>query len=115
MSFIFLVETLDTLSPEEASVIGIAITNLDCLVSLKKDELTFEIVMADQLSWSEARDEMRKYRENNTRFSERVLELWEDVICDSQHRLGDEIWVVLEQVCVAAIDCAQSGIFQGQQ
>jgi len=68
--------------------------------------------MADQLSWSEARDEMRKYRENNTRASERVLELWEDVICDSQHRLGDEIWVVLEQVCVAAIDCAQSGIFQ---
>jgi len=68
--------------------------------------------MADQVSWSEARDEMRKYRENNTRSSERVLELWEDVICDSQHRLGDEVWVVLEQVCVAAIDCAQSGIFQ---
>lgn len=68
--------------------------------------------MADQISWSEARDEMRKYRENNTRSSERVLELWEDVICDSQHRLGDEIWVLLEQVCVAAIDCAQSGIFQ---
>jgi len=68
--------------------------------------------MAEQLSWSEARDELRKYRENNTRLSERVLELWEDVICDSQHRLGDEIWVVLEQVCVAAIDCAQSGIFQ---
>ena len=69
--------------------------------------------MAEQMSWSEAREELRKYRENNTRLSERVLELWEDVICDTQHRLGDEVWVVLEQVCIAAIDCAQSGIFQG--
>lgn len=68
--------------------------------------------MAEQMSWSEAREELRKYRENNTRLSERVLELWEDVICDTQHRLGDEVWVVLEQVCIAAIDCAQSGIFQ---
>jgi len=68
--------------------------------------------MAEQVSWSEAREELRKYRETNTRFSERVLELWEDVICDCQHRLGDEIWVILEQVCVAAVDCAQSGIFQ---
>lgn len=66
--------------------------------------------MTENLSWSEARDELRKYRETNTRFSERVLEIWEDVICDSQHRLGDEIWVVLEQVCIAAIDCAQDGI-----
>ena len=69
--------------------------------------------MAEQVSWSEAREELRKYRETNTRFSERVLELWEDVICDCQHRLGDEIWVILEQVCIAAVDCAQSGIFQG--
>lgn len=68
--------------------------------------------MTENLSWSEARDELRKWRESNARFSERVLELWEDVVCDSQHRLGDEVWVILEQVCVAAIDCAQPGIFQ---
>jgi hypothetical protein len=71
--------------------------------------------MTENLSWSEARDELRKYRETNTRFSERVLEIWEDVICDSQHRLGDEIWVVLEQVCIAAIDCAQDGIVTGMK
>ena len=70
--------------------------------------------MTENLSWSEARDELRKWRESNARFSERVLELWEDVVCDSQHRLGDEVWVILEQVCVAAIDCAQPGIFQGR-
>lgn len=69
--------------------------------------------MSDHMSWSEARDELRKCRENNWRSSERVVELWEDIVCDSQHRLGDEIWVVLEQVCIAAIDCAQAGIFQG--
>lgn len=68
--------------------------------------------MSDHMSWSEARDELRKCRENNWRSSERVVELWEDIVCDSQHRLGDEIWVVLEQVCIAAIDCAQAGIFQ---
>ncbi|GLV45262.1 ER membrane protein complex subunit 2A [Carabus blaptoides fortunei] len=47
----------------------------------------------------------RKWRENNERNSEDIIELWETILEDKCHKLGNEKHVVLEQVCVAALDC----------
>ncbi|VDL76293.1 unnamed protein product [Nippostrongylus brasiliensis] len=50
---------------------------------------------------------MREWRETNSRRSEEVVELWEHVVSRSPSCFGDELWIVYEQVCVAALDCAR--------
>ncbi|KAJ8321978.1 hypothetical protein KUTeg_000449 [Tegillarca granosa] len=34
-----------------------------------------------------------------------VVWLWEDILMKDRHKLGDELWTVYEQVCIAALDC----------
>ncbi|GAB0096541.1 ER membrane protein complex subunit 2 [Sergentomyia squamirostris] len=59
----------------------------------------------EDLSWSEVRDLFRKWREDNERKSEDVVNLWEAVLEDKQHKLGNERHLVLEQVIIASLDC----------
>ncbi|KAI7684915.1 ER membrane protein complex subunit 2 [Sarcoptes scabiei] len=49
-----------------------------------------------------ARDLLMKWRDDNARNSELVREIWQSLNLSSY--LGDEKWVVLEQVCLAAMD-----------
>lgn len=59
----------------------------------------------DKLSWSEVRDLFRTWRENSERRSRDVVNLWENVLSAKSNQLGNEEDLVLEQVCVAALDC----------
>ncbi|XP_012266610.1 ER membrane protein complex subunit 2-A-like [Athalia rosae] len=59
----------------------------------------------DSLSWTDVRDLFRTWREDSERKSEDVVELWESILADKIHKLGNEKYLVLEQVCVAALDC----------
>ncbi|XP_015606278.1 ER membrane protein complex subunit 2 [Cephus cinctus] len=59
----------------------------------------------DKLSWSEVRDLFRTWREDSERKSKDVVDLWEAVLMDKVDHLGNEKYLILEQVCVAALDC----------
>jgi len=56
-------------------------------------------------NWKDVRDLFRVWREENCRNSEDIVELWESVLSAYFDKLGDEGWLVLEQVFVAALDC----------
>jgi tetratricopeptide (TPR) repeat protein len=62
-------------------------------------------VCCKELSWSEVRDLFRLWREENVRKSVEVVDLWERILQQKMHKFGDERLLVLEQVCVAALDC----------
>ncbi|KRX82101.1 ER membrane protein complex subunit 2-B, partial [Trichinella sp. T6] len=49
---------------------------------------------------------LHKWREDNVRQHERLLDIWENVIEPAARNLDDERWAVYEQVYIAAIDCA---------
>ncbi|XP_022101462.1 ER membrane protein complex subunit 2-like isoform X2 [Acanthaster planci] len=59
--------------------------------------------MAAAISWEDARELLKKWREENARRSAETLELGEFVLTNYK-RLGDEVWAVHEQVCIAALD-----------
>ncbi|XP_050305553.1 ER membrane protein complex subunit 2-A-like [Anthonomus grandis grandis] len=50
-------------------------------------------------------EQLRLWRENNERKSEEVLEIWLDSLWSKVDSLGTEKFLVLEQVCIAALDC----------
>ncbi|XP_066598925.1 ER membrane protein complex subunit 2-like isoform X2 [Prorops nasuta] len=58
-----------------------------------------------KLSWQEARDIFRTWREDNERRSKDVVNLWESILIKNVDFLGNEKYLVLEQVCVASLDC----------
>ncbi|KAK2158243.1 hypothetical protein LSH36_174g04008 [Paralvinella palmiformis] len=66
--------------------------------------------MASSMNWEAARDRLRKLREEQHRCSDEVVSLWEDVLCANSYRLGDELWMVHEQVCIAALDCGNKDV-----
>ncbi|CAH1958243.1 unnamed protein product [Acanthoscelides obtectus] len=55
-------------------------------------------------------ERLRSIRENNERASREVVEIWESVISKNLENLGKEKYVVLEQICIAALDCFKLGI-----
>lgn len=59
----------------------------------------------DELSWTEVRDIFRIWRENSERKSKDVVDLWESTLKSKINNLGNEKYLVLEQVCIAALDC----------
>lgn len=59
----------------------------------------------DFLSGSDVRNIFRKWRDDNERKSEDVIQLWDAILCDKQTKLGNERHLVLEQVMIAALDC----------
>uniref|UniRef100_A0A915PTZ2 ER membrane protein complex subunit 2 n=1 Tax=Setaria digitata TaxID=48799 RepID=A0A915PTZ2_9BILA len=93
--------------------------------------------MADltYVSFDEARNMLRKWREEHARRSVEIVELWEHVLSRHPRSLGDELWLVYEQdtklfnftfminvvvtaiqhlphngVCLAALDLARSDV-----
>jgi len=56
------------------------------------------------MSIDEVREQLREWREDNSRHSEEVVSCWEEGLSSSLEDLGDEKWMVLEQVCVAGLD-----------
>ncbi|KAF4517777.1 hypothetical protein B566_EDAN002982 [Ephemera danica] len=54
---------------------------------------------------SEVRDLFRTWREDNDRKSRDVVDMWEMTLHPKLNKLGDERLLVLEQVCIAALDC----------
>uniref|UniRef100_A0A8D8M2L3 ER membrane protein complex subunit 2 n=1 Tax=Cacopsylla melanoneura TaxID=428564 RepID=A0A8D8M2L3_9HEMI len=61
--------------------------------------------LTKNLSWSKARDILKDWRENNQRRSAEVVDIWETVLALKIHKLGDDRFVLLEQVSIAALDC----------
>ncbi|CAF3964600.1 unnamed protein product [Rotaria sp. Silwood1] len=56
-------------------------------------------------------EKLRKYRDENYRLHDKVIELWKDTL--SKHNLsslGDEKWLILEQVFKSALHCSQQQI-----
>ncbi|GFR26047.1 ER membrane protein complex subunit 2 [Trichonephila clavata] len=64
------------------------------------------------MDWQEARDTLRQWREDNIRCSEEVVEIWQDVLSSYTHKVGDEKWLIYEQVCLASLDCHRLDIAQ---
>ncbi|XP_054719635.1 ER membrane protein complex subunit 2-like [Uloborus diversus] len=64
------------------------------------------------MHWQKARDTLRQWRDDNLRSSEEIVEIWQDVLVNYVHKLGDEKWLVYEQVCLAALDCHRLDIAQ---
>ncbi|KZC04191.1 PREDICTED: ER membrane protein complex subunit 2-B-like [Dufourea novaeangliae] len=60
----------------------------------------------DKLSWKEVRDLLRTWREDGERQSKDVVDLWETKLMAKIDQLGNEKYLVLEQVCIAALDCS---------
>lgn len=54
-----------------------------------------------------ARLKMKKWRDDGERNSEEIVEYGECLIVEYANKLGDELWVLYEQVCVAALDCCR--------
>lgn len=54
-------------------------------------------------TWQEAREKLAKWREETARCSGDIVEMGELLLTQS-NKLGDEAWVVYEQVCIAALD-----------
>lgn len=54
--------------------------------------------------FTEVRDLFRKWREDNERRSDDVIQLWKSVLESKMHKLGNERHLVLEQVIIAAFD-----------
>lgn len=53
----------------------------------------FIVIMAglySDISWSEACNLLRKWRENNERNSEDTIEIWESVLEEKMHKLGND-------------------------
>uniref|UniRef100_A0A6M2DJK9 ER membrane protein complex subunit 2 n=1 Tax=Xenopsylla cheopis TaxID=163159 RepID=A0A6M2DJK9_XENCH len=64
----------------------------------------------EELDWTDVRDLFRKWREGNERKSDDVIQLWEAVLEDRQEKLGNERYIVLEQIIISALDCARIDI-----
>ncbi|XP_013782710.1 ER membrane protein complex subunit 2-like [Limulus polyphemus] len=56
-------------------------------------------------NWEEVRDLLRQWREENVRRSEEIVDFWLTLLSKHVNKLGDEKWLVYEQVCIAALDC----------
>lgn len=57
------------------------------------------------ITWKDARDILRTYREHSIRQSQKVVDLWDTILKNSINKLGDEKYVVWEQVCFCGLDC----------
>ncbi|CAD5216039.1 unnamed protein product [Bursaphelenchus xylophilus] len=57
-----------------------------------------------ECSYEEARAVLKKWREDHERRSEETVEIWEHILSSYYNSLGDELWAILEQVAIAALD-----------
>jgi len=56
------------------------------------------------MSGEEYREQLREWREDNSRHSDDIITFWEDGLEVTVEAFGDEKWMVLEQVAIAAMD-----------
>ncbi|XP_077990305.1 ER membrane protein complex subunit 2-like [Glandiceps talaboti] len=56
------------------------------------------------MSWEEARDQLRKWREENQRCSEEIVDIADSLLADHASQLGNEAWVIYEQLFIASLD-----------
>ncbi|KAM7364035.1 ER membrane protein complex subunit 2-like isoform 1-T2 [Cochliomyia hominivorax] len=64
----------------------------------------------EEMSWRDVRDHFRKWREDNERRSDEVIQLWEAVLEEKVSKTGNERHLILEQVILAALDTARFDI-----
>ncbi|KAF7708791.1 ER membrane protein complex subunit 2 [Silurus meridionalis] len=62
------------------------------------------------VTWEEMRDKLRKWREENYRNSEQIVDVGEELINEHSSKLGDDIWIIYEQVMIAALDCSRDDL-----
>ncbi|XP_066572058.1 ER membrane protein complex subunit 2 isoform X2 [Amia ocellicauda] len=62
------------------------------------------------VTWEVMRDKLRKWREENFRNSEQIVEVGEELIHEHASKLGDDIWIIYEQVMIAALDCSRDDL-----
>lgn len=62
------------------------------------------------MSVEDYKEQLREWREDNSRHSDEIVSYWEDGLELSLDGFGDEKWMVLEQVAVAAMDTNRSDI-----
>uniref|UniRef100_A0A6Q2XEI3 ER membrane protein complex subunit 2 n=1 Tax=Esox lucius TaxID=8010 RepID=A0A6Q2XEI3_ESOLU len=63
-----------------------------------------------QYVFTEMRDKLRKWREDNHRNSEQIVDVAEELINEHASKLGDDIWIIYEQVMIAALDCSRDDL-----
>uniref|UniRef100_A0A672LMA1 ER membrane protein complex subunit 2 n=1 Tax=Sinocyclocheilus grahami TaxID=75366 RepID=A0A672LMA1_SINGR len=56
------------------------------------------------------RDKLRKWREENYRNSEQIVDVGEELLNEHASKLGDDIWIIYEQVMIAALDCSRDDL-----
>lgn len=59
------------------------------------------------ISYDDAKSVLKKWRDDHSRRSEEIVEIWEHVLSRYGSALKDELWTVLEQVTIAALDSAR--------
>ncbi|XP_065844050.1 ER membrane protein complex subunit 2-like [Oscarella lobularis] len=65
-----------------------------------------------QLDWREARERLKEFREAKNRDSLTVLKIGKPLVEKNRSRLGDELWIVFEQLFLAALDCGKQKLAQ---
>ncbi|XP_068622901.1 ER membrane protein complex subunit 2-like [Battus philenor] len=58
-----------------------------------------------ELTFNEALDQLRQWRESNERKSQEVMNIWNNVLEQNFQKCGNERYVLLEQIIYAALDC----------
>ncbi|VDM38653.1 unnamed protein product [Toxocara canis] len=81
--------------------------NIDHICSETVVESSIPIRAGRHELCEQARSVLRQWREEHVRRSEETVELWEYVLSRYPRSLGDELWLIYEQVCTAALDCAR--------
>ncbi|XP_018784442.1 PREDICTED: ER membrane protein complex subunit 2-like [Bactrocera latifrons] len=63
-----------------------------------------------EMCWKDVRDQFRKWREDNERRSDEVIQLWEALLENHVQKTGNEMHLILEQVLIAAFDTSRLDI-----
>uniref|UniRef100_A0A3B3SQV0 ER membrane protein complex subunit 2 n=1 Tax=Paramormyrops kingsleyae TaxID=1676925 RepID=A0A3B3SQV0_9TELE len=66
--------------------------------------------MKSSIQRQEMRDKLRKWRDENYRNSEQIVDVGEELLNEHASKLGDDIWIIYEQVMIAALDCSRDDL-----
>merc|ERR1719493_355002 len=64
----------------------------------------------NDMNVEEYREQLREWREDNSRHSDTIVSYWDHGLQTNTDQLGDEQWMVLEQVAVAGLDMNREDI-----
>lgn len=64
----------------------------------------------NDMNIEEYRDQLREWREDNSRHSDTIVSYWDHGMQTNIDQMGDEQWMVLEQVAVAGLDMNREDI-----